>query len=80
LHEELHSDTEWEIPTVHPNIVRLTDQHNGFQSTAFVAQLEQLIYSNFNQQSEAATQVFALAGVHTDEFMWQESAVRLAGG
>ncbi len=48
LHEALHTEDEWELPTVHPGIVQLQARRNGFPSAEFWASLHALLRDGLN--------------------------------
>ncbi len=78
LHEELRSDAECEIPTVHPNIMRLVNKEDGFQPAAFLARLEQALGRPISPNHDAARLVFALAGVSAQADAWQDGRLSVA--
>lgn len=61
LREELRSDSEEEIETVHPQIVKLVSAADGFQPDAFLAQLENMVCAPPVDSVELRQQMLDLA-------------------
>src|SRR5690606_41144095 len=61
LFEELRSTTEQEVPTAHPNILRLVDGENDLKPSAYLEQVSQLCRADLSQSADVQRDIFALA-------------------
>jgi len=61
LHEELQSDTEALVETIHPNIVELVDHENGFQSNVFLNQVDLLLRRGLINELDTLDQLLSIA-------------------
>lgn len=53
LHEELHSKSEREVPTVHPYIIELASNWNGLQPVSFSDQVDRLFHEGLAPDGHA---------------------------
>lgn len=60
LHEELHSDAEKSIPTIHPYIVELVSLRNGLQPVSFSDTLNKLFRTGLDENQDALAQLQAV--------------------
>lgn len=67
LHEELSSDSETAVETVHPNIVKLVSDNNGFQAERFLSQLSGLLSDGLSADIDLLDQLLAIAQVSVIE-------------
>ncbi len=68
LNEELHSDSEMTIPTIHPSIVELVSSHNGLQPTLFSDRINSLFQSGFNPARSPLEQLGEIIALGSEEF------------
>ncbi|NLX10369.1 MAG: polysaccharide biosynthesis protein [Chloroflexi bacterium] len=61
LHEQLHTDYENIVETVHPNIVQLVSQANGFDSSLFLEQISALLSRGLNSDVDTLNQLLSIA-------------------
>lgn len=57
LHEELHTEDEDTLPTLHPEIVQLAARRNGLEPDSFLARVEYLLERGFGDGSSALEQL-----------------------
>lgn len=63
LHEQLATDNEEVRETLHPNIVELVSQKDGFQSNAFMQRLEGLLSNGLSSEVDTLHQLLDIAQV-----------------
>lgn len=57
LHEELHTETEKQIPTIHPDIVQLMGFPNGYQRPDFWERVNGLLQNGLNENRNPLDQL-----------------------
>jgi FlaA1/EpsC-like NDP-sugar epimerase len=57
LHEELHSERETTVPTIHPHIVELLASTNGLQPVSFADTLDKLFHAGLSVEQDALSQL-----------------------
>lgn len=67
LHEELYSLSELTENTIHPNIVKLIDDHLSFDANLFLQQVRQLLTKGLNANQDALTQLLKLTKTTVNE-------------
>jgi FlaA1/EpsC-like NDP-sugar epimerase len=60
LHEELHTENEQQVPTIHPDIVQLTGFPNGYQRPAFWEQVHGLLQNGLDTDRSALDQLLEI--------------------
>jgi FlaA1/EpsC-like NDP-sugar epimerase len=68
LNEELHSETEMTIPTVHPGIVELVCSHNGLQPTLFSDRINGLFQTGLHLSQSPLEQLREIIALGSEEF------------
>mgnify|MGYP005842291737 FL=1 len=60
LHEELHTDSEATVSTLHPDIVELISHQNGFRLGKFFFWIDALLANGLDRNTDALSQLLAI--------------------
>ncbi len=80
LHEELRSESEHEIPTIHPHIVELTHGKNGFTPDSLFDTLTRLTEQGLDANKTAIDQLAEIIGSYEHlHGLTQDNSIEVAG-